>query len=121
VAPHVLVAAGAGRILLGGAGLAAPIASWMSEGDSSNDFTRGTAGPDGTGRGSHPGHGRSPGAALLNNLSNATVNYPFPEGTSITLFAADTAGLFAAGSAFTLTITFADGSSASVSTTIIGP
>ena len=56
--------------------------------------------------------------SALHNASNGTVRFPLPEGSSVTLFAADAAGLFAPGSAFTLTATFADGSSASASTTI---
>ena len=57
-------------------------------------------------------------ASALHNASNGTVRFPLPEGSSVTLFAADAAGLFAPGAAFTLTATFADGSSASASTTI---
>ena len=54
----------------------------------------------------------------LLNTSSDSVNFPLAAGGSAVLFAADTAGLFAPGSAFTLTATFADGSTASASTTI---
>jgi hypothetical protein len=51
----------------------------------------------------------------LLNTSSAAVTVPLAPGGTAVLFAADTAGLFAPGSEFTLTATFADGSTASAS------
>jgi hypothetical protein len=56
--------------------------------------------------------------ALYNNGSNASVNFPVSEGGSFNIFAADAASgssYFPAGSTFTLTATFADGSTATAS------
>jgi hypothetical protein len=49
------------------------------------------------------------------HTSSAAITVPLAPGGTAVLFAADTAGLFAPGSAFTLTATFADGSTASAS------
>ena len=55
----------------------------------------------------------------LLNTSSDSVNFTLAPGGSAVLFASDTGGgLFASGSAFTLTATFSDGSTASASTTV---
>jgi hypothetical protein len=56
----------------------------------------------------------------LYNSSNANVNFAVSEGGSFKLFAADGTGstYFPPGSTFNLTATFADGSTATASTTI---
>jgi hypothetical protein len=55
----------------------------------------------------------------LLNTSSDSVNFTLDPGDSAVLFASDTGGgLFASGSAFTLTATFSDGSTASASTTV---
>jgi aldose sugar dehydrogenase len=59
----------------------------------------------------------SPGRAPL-NAPDGSVSFFLHEGDTVTLFAADDTGLFAPGSSFTLTATFADGSTAAASATI---
>jgi subtilase family protein/fervidolysin-like protein/HYDIN/CFA65/VesB family protein len=59
--------------------------------------------------------------AALYNAANASVNFTLSDGGSFNVFAADAAsgsGYFTAGSVFTLTAAFSDGSSATASTTI---
>jgi hypothetical protein len=58
-----------------------------------------------------------PDGPLL-NAGNSAVNFDLADGASVTLFAADTGGLFAPGSAFTLTATFSDGSTATASASV---
>ena len=61
-------------------------------------------------------------AALYNNIANASVNFAVSDGVSFNLFASDGTGstYFPSGSTFKLTATFADGSTATASTTITG-
>jgi hypothetical protein len=61
-------------------------------------------------------------AALYNNSANASVNFALSEGDSFNLFASDGTGstYFPPGSTFSLTATFADGSTATASVTIAG-
>ena len=48
--------------------------------------------------------------APLLNVTNGTVNFTLADGGSFNIFASDTANnLFAAGSSFTLTVAFSDG------------
>jgi hypothetical protein len=56
------------------------------------------------------------GGSLL-NAGDGTVNFEFLDGSSVTLFAADKGGSFTAGSSFTLTATFSDGSTAAATAT----
>ena len=59
--------------------------------------------------------------AALVNAADSTVNFPVSDGASFNIFAADAAsgsGYFTAGSVFTLSAAFSDGSAASASTTI---
>jgi Cep192 domain 4 len=57
--------------------------------------------------------------APLLNASNGTVNFAVVNGGSFNIFASDTSNnLFAAGSSFTLTVTFSDGTTATASFTI---
>ncbi len=60
--------------------------------------------------------------ALYNNTANAGVNFAVSEGSSFSLFASDGTGstYFPPGSTFNLTATFADGSTATTSTTVAG-
>jgi hypothetical protein len=59
--------------------------------------------------------------ALL-NAANGTVNFPLTAGSSFKIFASDfQSQLFVAGSSFTLTVNFADGSTATASATIVAP
>jgi Bacterial Ig domain/Divergent InlB B-repeat domain len=62
------------------------------------------------------GVARSPDGQLLNGGSG--INVPLAAGASLTLFAADVEGLFAPGSSFTITASFADASTASANTTV---
>jgi hypothetical protein len=57
----------------------------------------------------------------LLNTADGAVSLILPEGSGAILFAADLVDLFAPGSVFTLTATFADGTAASASTTIGTP
>ena len=57
----------------------------------------------------------------LLNAADGTVSLTLPEGSGAILFAADLFDLFVPGSVFTLTATFADGTTASASTTIGTP
>jgi hypothetical protein len=51
-------------------------------------------------------------AALL-NAANGTVNFPLTAGSSFNIFASNfEGGMFVTGSSFTLTVSFADGSTA---------
>jgi hypothetical protein len=55
----------------------------------------------------------------LYNASNSSVNFPVSEGASFNLFASDYQNsLFPPGTGFNLTVRFADGSSATASTTV---
>jgi hypothetical protein len=59
--------------------------------------------------------------AALYNTADSAVNFPVSEGSGFNIFAADASsgsGYFTAGSVFTLTAAFSDGSSASVTVTI---
>jgi Galactose oxidase-like, Early set domain/Calx-beta domain len=57
-------------------------------------------------------------AALL-NASNGTVNFPLTAGSTFNIFASDFQGqLFVPGSSFTLTVSFADGSTATATASI---
>ena len=62
-------------------------------------------------------------AALYNNSANASVNFAVSEGGSFNLFASDGTGstYFPPGSTFNLTVTFADGSTATASATVPAP
>jgi len=57
----------------------------------------------------------------LLNTADGAVSLTLPEGSGAMLFAADLVDLFVLGSAFTLTATFADGTTTSASTTIGTP
>ena len=57
----------------------------------------------------------------LLNTADGAVSFTLPEGSGALLFAADVIDLFVPGSVFTLTATFADGTTASASTTIGTP
>ena len=59
--------------------------------------------------------------APLLNASNGTVNFALADGGSFSIFASDTSNLFAAGSNFTLSVGFADGTTATASFTIPTP
>jgi hypothetical protein len=55
----------------------------------------------------------------LNNAGNDTVNFPVTAGSSFKIFASDYQGeLFVSGSSFTLTVSFADGSTAAANVSI---
>jgi hypothetical protein len=59
--------------------------------------------------------------AALYNSADSSVNFPVSDGSSFNIFAADAStgsGYFTAGAVFTLTASFSDGSTASVSVTI---
>ena len=53
--------------------------------------------------------------APLLNASNGTVNFALGDGGSFSIFASDTSNLFAAGSNFTLSVGFSDGTNATAS------
>ena len=60
-------------------------------------------------------------AALL-NAANGTVNFPLTAGSSFNIFASNfEGGMFVTGSSFTLTVSFADGSTATASVSIGAP
>ena len=57
--------------------------------------------------------------AALFNAANGTVNFPLTAGSSFKLFASDYLGqMYTSGSTFTLTVSFADGSTATASVSI---
>ena len=59
--------------------------------------------------------------AALFNAANGTVNFPLTAGSSFNIFASDFEGaMFVAGSSFTLTASFADGSTATATASIGG-
>ena len=59
--------------------------------------------------------------ALMNNASTMAVAAAVPDGSSLTLFGSDNAGLhFVTGATLTVTATFSDGTSAQASTTVAG-
>jgi succinate dehydrogenase/fumarate reductase cytochrome b subunit len=57
--------------------------------------------------------------AVLFNAANGTVNFPLTAGSSFRIFASDYQGqMYIAGSTFTLTVSFADGSTATANVSI---
>ena len=57
--------------------------------------------------------------AALFNAANGTVNFPLTAGSSFKLFASDYLGqMYTSGSTFTLTVSFADGSTATANVSI---
>jgi hypothetical protein len=56
--------------------------------------------------------------ASLLNASNGTVNFAVTDGGSFNVFASDASNLFSAGSSFTITVLFADGTTATAGATV---